>query len=109
MPPNIARRIRGWEEVDVDLRGIGGRGLAAVASTVVFGLRARVARLRLGAEEIELIDFLAPEGRPIPADSRSNDEWFQHIAIIVRDMDEDWSAFTIEPVELTQSGDVVME
>jgi uncharacterized protein len=26
----------------------------------------------------------------------------------VRDMDEDWSAFTIEPVELTQTGDVVM-
>ena len=25
----------------------------------------------------------------------------------VRDMDEDWSAFTIEPVELTQHGDIV--
>jgi catechol 2,3-dioxygenase-like lactoylglutathione lyase family enzyme len=52
----------------------------------VFGMRARIVRLRLGDEEIELIDYLAPEGRPVPVDSRSNDEWFQHIAIIVSDM-----------------------
>ena len=36
----------------------------------VFGMRARIVRLRLGDEEIELVDFLAPEGRPIPIDSR---------------------------------------
>jgi catechol 2,3-dioxygenase-like lactoylglutathione lyase family enzyme len=53
----------------------------------VFGMRARIVRLRLGDEEIELIDYLAPEGRPMPVDSRSNDEWFQHVAIIVSDMD----------------------
>jgi catechol 2,3-dioxygenase-like lactoylglutathione lyase family enzyme len=53
----------------------------------VFGLRLRVARLRLGGESIELLQFLAPAGRPVPADSRSNDRWFQHVAIIVRDMD----------------------
>jgi catechol 2,3-dioxygenase-like lactoylglutathione lyase family enzyme len=53
----------------------------------VFGMRARIVRLRLGDEQIELIDYLAPEGRPVPVDSRSNDEWFQHIAIIVSDMD----------------------
>lgn len=53
----------------------------------VFGMRARIVRLRLGQEHIELVDFLAPEGRPIPVDSRSNDQWFQHVAIIVSDMD----------------------
>jgi catechol 2,3-dioxygenase-like lactoylglutathione lyase family enzyme len=53
----------------------------------VFGLRVRVARLRLGREEIELTDYLAPEGRAIPEDTRSNDRWFQHIAIVTRDMD----------------------
>lgn len=52
----------------------------------VFGTRMRVARLRLGEETIELIEYLAPPGRPIPSDSRSNDRWFQHIAIIVSDM-----------------------
>jgi hypothetical protein len=35
-----------------------------------------------------LHEYLAPKGRPIPADSRSNDVWFQHIAIIVSDMDK---------------------
>lgn len=54
----------------------------------VFGLRMRVVRLRLGEEFIELTDYLAPEGRPIPVDSRSNDQWFQHIAIVVSDMDK---------------------
>jgi catechol 2,3-dioxygenase-like lactoylglutathione lyase family enzyme len=53
----------------------------------VFGLRIRRARLRLGGEEIELTEYLTPRGRPIPADARSNDLWFQHIAIVVRDMD----------------------
>src|SRR5574341_169508 len=53
----------------------------------VFGLRMRVARLRLGEEFIELTEYLAPKGRPIPVDSRSHDRWFQHIAIIVSDMD----------------------
>ena len=52
----------------------------------VFGLRVRSVRLRLGEEHLELMEFLAPHGRPIPVDSRSNDRWFQHIAIIVTDM-----------------------
>ncbi len=52
----------------------------------VFGMRARIVRLRLGSEFIELIDYLAPEGRPLPDDMRSNDHWFQHVAIIVSDM-----------------------
>jgi len=52
----------------------------------VFGVRARIATLRLGDERIELVDFLAPEGREVPVDSRSNDLWFQHVAIVVSDM-----------------------
>ncbi len=52
----------------------------------VFGLRMRLARLRLGSEEIQLTEYLAPRGRPIPVDSRSNDLWFQHVAIVVSDM-----------------------
>ncbi|MBI3796126.1 MAG: VOC family protein, partial [Deltaproteobacteria bacterium] len=53
----------------------------------IFGLRMRVVRLRLGDEFIELSEYLTPKGRPFPVDSRSNDHWFQHIAIIVSDMD----------------------
>lgn len=54
----------------------------------VFGLRMRVVRMKLGDEFIELTEYLAPKGRPIPVDSRSNDRWFQHIAIITADMDK---------------------
>ncbi len=50
--------------------------------------RARVARLRLGDEVIELTQYESPKGGPFPADSRSNDRWFQHIAIIVSDMEK---------------------
>jgi catechol 2,3-dioxygenase-like lactoylglutathione lyase family enzyme len=54
----------------------------------VFGARVRIARLQLGDELIELTEFLAPQGRPVPADIRPNDRVFQHIAIIVSDMDK---------------------
>lgn len=52
----------------------------------VFGARARVARLRLGGERLELTEYLAPRGRPYPPDTRGNDRWFQHVAIITSDM-----------------------
>ena len=48
----------------------------------------RVVRMKLGDEFIELTEYLAPRGRAFPIDSRSNDRWFQHVAIIVSDMDK---------------------
>ena len=54
----------------------------------LIGLRVRVVRMRLGREHIDLMEYLTPRGRPVPSDSRSNDQWFQHIAIIVNDMDQ---------------------
>ncbi len=54
----------------------------------LFGLRARLVRMQLGDETIELMQFLSPHGRTLPADFRSNDRMFQHIAIIVSDMDQ---------------------
>ncbi|HKZ16574.1 MAG TPA: VOC family protein, partial [Geobacteraceae bacterium] len=55
--------------------------------TGIFGARVRIVKLKLGDEMIELTEYLTPQGRPIPHDSQSNDLWFQHIAIVVRDMD----------------------
>ena len=49
--------------------------------------RVRVAELRLGTERVALVEHLSNPGLPIPSDSRSYDHWFQHIAIVVRDMD----------------------
>src|SRR6266446_929729 len=70
----------------------------------VFGARVRVVRMKLGDESIELIQFLAPRGRAIPADSRSNDLWFQHIAIIVSDMDRAYQVLRKNHVEHASSG-----
>jgi catechol 2,3-dioxygenase-like lactoylglutathione lyase family enzyme len=53
----------------------------------IFGLRMRVVRMQLADEAIVLTEYLVPRGRPIPTDARSNDRAFQHIAIVVRDMD----------------------
>ncbi len=47
----------------------------------------RIAKLKLGNEKIKLIDFINDNSKPFPNDSRSNDLWFQHIAIITSNMD----------------------
>ena len=70
----------------------------------VFGLRMRVARMRLGDEFIELTEFLAPRGRPAPVDSRANDRWFQHIAIITSDMDRAYKWLRENKVQHASSG-----
>ncbi len=77
-------RILGFETIsDVEVAGSDYEYLQGV-----FGVRIRVVRMRLGDEAIELTEYLAPRGRPVPLDSRSHDRWFQHIAIIVSDMDQ---------------------
>ncbi len=70
----------------------------------VFGLRMRVVRMKLGDEFLELTEYLAPRGRPIPVDSRSNDRWFQHIAIIVSDMDRAYQLLRQHKVEHASTG-----
>lgn len=51
-------------------------------------VKLRIATLKLGEERITLTEHLSKKGRPIPQDSRSFDRWFQHIAIVVSDMDK---------------------
>jgi len=70
----------------------------------VFGLRMRVVRMRLGSELIELTEYLAPKGRPVPVDSRSNDQWFQHIAITTSDMDKAYAWLRQNKVEHASTG-----
>jgi catechol 2,3-dioxygenase-like lactoylglutathione lyase family enzyme len=72
--------------------------------TGVFGARLRVVRLRLGEETIELTEFLAPKGRPIPADLRPNDRAFQHVAIIVSDMAAAYERLRQHRVEHASTG-----
>lgn len=70
----------------------------------VFGARMRVVRMRLGQERIELTEYLAPRGRPFPVGTRANDRWFQHVAIIVRDMDATYARLRAVKVEHASSG-----
>jgi catechol 2,3-dioxygenase-like lactoylglutathione lyase family enzyme len=70
----------------------------------VFGLRLAITPLRLGDERIELMQFIAPRGRPEPADSKSNDRWFQHVALIVSDMDRAYAWLREHKVEHASSG-----
>jgi catechol 2,3-dioxygenase-like lactoylglutathione lyase family enzyme len=54
----------------------------------IFGLHFSIVRMQLGDEIIELTDYLTSGGRSIPQDAKSNDLSFQHIAIVVSDMDK---------------------
>lgn len=61
----------------------------------------RVVSLELGQETIRLMQFLSGTGKPIPDDSKSNDLWFQHFAIIVSDMDKAYAQlkkFSFAPI-----------
>ena len=54
----------------------------------VFNANMRIVHLKLGEQIVELTQYISPPtGRPIPVPSYSNDEWFEHMAIVVRDMD----------------------
>jgi catechol 2,3-dioxygenase-like lactoylglutathione lyase family enzyme len=70
----------------------------------VFGARLRIVRLRLGDESIELTEYLAPKGRPIPPDMRANDRMFQHIAIIVSSMDQAYARLRQSGVAQASTG-----
>lgn len=58
----------------------------------VFGSRLVRATLVLGDERVILQQYETPAGRPLPADFRSNDHWFQHVAIIVGNMPAAYAA-----------------
>ena len=76
------QRVLSFEKVsDIEVTGSEYEHLQGV-----FGVRMRIVRMKLGDELVELTEYLAPKGRPIPAEARSNDRSFQHIAIIVSDM-----------------------
>jgi catechol 2,3-dioxygenase-like lactoylglutathione lyase family enzyme len=93
-------RVLGFERVfDTEISGEAYERLQGLP-----GLRLRVVRLRLGDEALDLMEYLTPRGRPIPADSRSHDRWFQHVAIIVSDMDRAYAHLIAHRVEHVSPG-----
>jgi catechol 2,3-dioxygenase-like lactoylglutathione lyase family enzyme len=76
--------VLGFKEIsDTEVQGAGYENLEGV-----FGLHMRIVRMQLGDETIELTDYLTSGGRSIPEDARSNDLIFQHIAVVVSDMEK---------------------
>ena len=71
--------------------------------TGVFGSRVRTATLQLGDEIIELDQYLGPAGKPVPIDSRSNDLWFQHFAVVVSDMQKAYEHVSRFPIQAISS------
>jgi len=67
-------------------------GVAEAQRTGLTGARVRRLHLTLGNERLALVQYLSAPGRAVPADTRGNDLWFQHVAIVVSDMDRafDW-------------------
>ena len=70
----------------------------------VSGVNVRVATLKLGNESITLTKHLGKKGRSIPQDSRSFDHWFQHIAIVVSDMDKAYARLLESEVTHVSTG-----
>ena len=99
-PPDV-QRILGINRVVADLTraelfyqdGLGFRTVARRNADPellsALGLRdcsAEERVMRLGRQDITLVQFAKP-GQPYPRNSRSNDLWFQHAAIVVKDME----------------------
>lgn len=80
---------------DITVRGHDYSDLEGVAEAEI-----RIITLRLGDELIELMEYLNLEGKPIPSNSQSNDLWFQHLAIVVSDIDRAYAHLQGFPIEL---------
>jgi catechol 2,3-dioxygenase-like lactoylglutathione lyase family enzyme len=92
------RQAFGFEPMEIERHA----GTSFARLTGVEGSQARAVPLRLGEETIELLAFTEP-GAPYPADISCDDLRFQHIAIVVADMEsaylrlracEGWTAIT---------------
>ncbi len=68
------------------------------------GARGHSIILQLGSQELELLAF-DPPGRGYPTDSGATDLWFQHIALVVADMDAAYAQLNDYPFSpISQDG-----
>lgn len=52
--------------------------------------KARGAGVKLGRHEIKLVAF-DPPGAPYPPERASNDQWFEHVALVTNDIETAWT------------------
>jgi catechol 2,3-dioxygenase-like lactoylglutathione lyase family enzyme len=94
---NISRVVSDIGRAESFYRSLGfrpvSRGAVDPDVLTAFGVaehRVNEARMHIGDEELALVQF-ETAGRVYPVGSRSNDLWFQHLAIVVSDMDAAYS------------------
>ncbi|CAN5477911.1 hypothetical protein BH18VER1_BH18VER1_18600 [soil metagenome] len=97
---NMERSIRFYSDLSfhkVSDTEVAGENYEALEG--VFGARLHIVRMQLGDQYLDLTEYVTPKGKPIPQDSRSNDLWFQHIAIVVSDMEKAYKYLRAHGVE----------
>ncbi|HMU27404.1 MAG TPA: VOC family protein, partial [Solirubrobacterales bacterium] len=103
---DLEREVAFFTEV-LAFEVVGRGGTARGAVDAWLGLdetELRTAELQLGDERIRLTEHRGRRGRPWPADSRSCDHWFQHLAIVVRDLDKAYAALRRQGVRHISTG-----
>ena len=72
------------------------------------GTTARVAVVHFGAEMLLLAAF-DPPGAPYPVPCASNDEWFQHVALVAGDIEAVWNRLEqAKPEAITEGPPVLL-
>lgn len=72
------------------------------------GTTARAVDVAIGQRVIKLVAF-DPPGRPYPSERASNDQWFEHAALVTGDMTEAWERLKDgSPAEITKGAPVLL-
>jgi catechol 2,3-dioxygenase-like lactoylglutathione lyase family enzyme len=65
--------------------------------------KARTAKLSLGDECLDITEYSSPMGKPFAGDSRANDLWFEHVAIVVSNMNEAYDRLKVAQVSFVSN------
>ncbi|GHB80364.1 VOC family protein [Persicitalea jodogahamensis] len=103
---DLARSVEFYSKV-LNFTHVGSYAIKSPAANRLFGmvnegqkLSVEFAVMSLGDEIIELMEFQASATTgEIPSDSASNDLWFQHLAIVVADMETAWEHLKMFDIE----------
>ncbi|MGH6736008.1 MAG: VOC family protein [Methyloceanibacter sp.] len=71
------------------------------------GTTARAVDVALGRQTLKLVKF-DPPGRPYPSERASNDQWFQHVALVAGDIGAAWRRLMRWPPGVITEGEPVL-
>ncbi len=102
---DLNKEIQFFESV-LQFKKVNEFALDAKTSLDLFGVKTKqtkIAVLQLGEETIQLMQFEGVQNKSFPIDSKSNDLWFQHIAIVVNDMDKAYQIIKANDLQFVSS------